>query len=560
MSQRAMAGGIGARVRGRFGRQPHVGARSLGLGLALAMAALLALGSPAGAAAATRHAFSGPVSHAPWDGGEELFRADAFTTQPNFNTCVPTSVQIMLNLINARSDHSLSQINSYYTWGRARNAYRYKTAGLDPSSWSLLLSNFGAGPYSDRSFASFDDALTAATYELRLTNKPVGLLVENGHHAWVMTGFTASADPLTAESWSVESVTIMGPLYPMQQKGGYDPPPGTTFTPDQLAAYLLPYAEVFPVRWTSQYVIVAPTLLSPALDDLAPVSRLAGADRYGTALAISQAAFSGGARTVYLASGRDYGGALVAGPAAALAQGPVLLADGPALRGDIAAELARLHPRRIIAVGDAFDDAFLALLRPYASTVSRIGGSDHVGLALAVSRATFVNGAPVAYLATGSTFPDALAGGAQAARQHGPVLLTDGSTTLPASVLTELRRLHPSKIMVLGSSAAVADSVAAAAATVAPVTRLAGPDRYGTAVAVSSLVPAGAPVVYVATGANYPDALAVAPAAARTGAPVLLVPWASIPDAVVAELQRLQPGRIVVLGGTSVVSDSVAGF
>ena len=91
------------------------------------------------------------------------------------------------------------------------------------------------------------------------------------------------------------------------------------------------------------------------------------------------------------------------------------------------------------------------------------------------------------------------------------------------------------------------------------VSRRAGSDRYGTAAAISAAVfDPDVPVVYVATGQNYPDAIAGGPAAAAEGGPVLLVRRDSIPSATAAELTRLKPARIVVLGGTAVVSAGVA--
>ncbi|MBI3746197.1 MAG: cell wall-binding repeat-containing protein [Chloroflexi bacterium] len=88
--------------------------------------------------------------------------------------------------------------------------------------------------------------------------------------------------------------------------------------------------------------------------------------------------------------------------------------------------------------------------------------------------------------------------------------------------------------------------------------RLSGPDRYATAAAISAATYApGVPVAYIATGENFADALAGAPAAGSAGGPILLVPTSSIPSVIAAELTRLQPARIVVLGGPSVVWPSV---
>ena len=65
------------------------------------------------------------------------------------------------------------------------------------------------------------------------------------------------------------------------------------------------------------------------------------------------------------------------------------------------------------------------------------------------------------------------------------------------------------------------------------------------------------PVVYVATGENFPDALGAGPVAAIVKGPILLVAQNSIPGETAAELTRLAPDRIVIVGGTAVVSSSV---
>lgn len=89
--------------------------------------------------------------------------------------------------------------------------------------------------------------------------------------------------------------------------------------------------------------------------------------------------------------------------------------------------------------------------------------------------------------------------------------------------------------------------------------RRAGSDRFATAVAISKdAFPDRAPVVYVANGLTFPDALAAGPVAVKRGGPLLLVGPTEIPDSVRAELTRLKPERIVIVGGTGVVSGAVA--
>jgi putative cell wall-binding protein len=90
------------------------------------------------------------------------------------------------------------------------------------------------------------------------------------------------------------------------------------------------------------------------------------------------------------------------------------------------------------------------------------------------------------------------------------------------------------------------------------VKRIAGDDRIATSVQVSRAgFPGKAPVVYVATGDNFPDALSAAPAAAHDGGPLLLTGSSHLRDDVKAEIKRLAPAKIVVVGGTAAVSIEV---
>jgi putative cell wall-binding protein len=95
--------------------------------------------------------------------------------------------------------------------------------------------------------------------------------------------------------------------------------------------------------------------------------------------------------------------------------------------------------------------------------------------------------------------------------------------------------------------------------TALQVTRFAGADRFSAAADISAQsFAANADVVYIANGLTFPDALSGAPVAGENAAPVLLVTAPAIPDSVKAELARLNPKRIVILGGPNSVSTAVA--
>ncbi|WP_176980683.1 cell wall-binding repeat-containing protein [Paramicrobacterium humi] len=90
------------------------------------------------------------------------------------------------------------------------------------------------------------------------------------------------------------------------------------------------------------------------------------------------------------------------------------------------------------------------------------------------------------------------------------------------------------------------------------VDRLQGSDRYATAVAVSKAGYAnGAEVAYLASGENYADALSAAPAAALAGGPLLLTRTKSLPASTAAELKRLKPKSVVIVGADGAVSGTV---
>lgn len=190
----------------------------------------------------------------------------------------------------------------------------------------------------------------------------------------------------------------------------------------------------------------------------------------------------------------------------------------------------------------------------------RWSGADRYAASATFSAKTYAAGVPVAYVASGLVFPDALSGAPVAAMNRGPVLLT-APKSIPAAVATELKRLQPQKIVVLGGTGSVSSGVATALkgyATTGSVSRWAGPDRYTTSAAISarSFSP-GVPVAYVASGMVFPDALSGAPVAGRTRGPVLLTATKGIPASIAAELRRLKPQKIVVLGGAGSVADSV---
>ena len=287
----------------------------------------------------------------------------------------------------------------------------------------------------------------------------------------------------------------------------------------------------------------------------AAVDRLAGTDRYGTSAQIS-AQYAPGVPAVYIATGAAFPDALAAG-AAAGHDSPVLLVNGGSISSAVSAEVARLKPGKIILVGGAnsVPDSVGATLGAMASGGwTRLYGDNRYATAAAVSAATFSPGVPVVYLVSGVLFPDAVTASALGALAGNPVLLTDPAQ-LPPATITELTRLAPREIVVLGGPASVSDAVLTAARAYSPsVERVQGADRYATNAQADAVVPAPVGTLILATGANFPDALSGAALAGHLGTAMMLV-GPSLSDAQKALVARLAPTHVDVLGNGLAVSD-----
>jgi aqualysin 1 len=301
--------------------------------------------------------------------------------------------------------------------------------------------------------------------------------------------------------------------------------------------------------------------------------RLAGADRYATAVAISK--FLSGtvagseSRVVFLATGENPADALAAGAAAAARGGVVLLTKGDSLPTATRNELQRRQPSEVVVVGgtSAIGAAVVSAVRTAApgASVTRVFGASRYDTAVELSKRSFPSGATVAYVATGVGYADALAGSAAAGREGGPVILVPGTATaIPTAVRSELSRLSPQRVVVLGGAAAIRSEIFEAVRTAvggASIQRIAGADRFETAAAVvaqaqSHCADTGSQqvIAFVATGLGYADALAAAAVAGASRCPLLITRPSDIPAATQSTLSGLRPDRIVVLGGLTAIT------
>ncbi|MBQ1903024.1 MAG: cell wall-binding repeat-containing protein, partial [Ruminococcus sp.] len=90
-----------------------------------------------------------------------------------------------------------------------------------------------------------------------------------------------------------------------------------------------------------------------------------------------------------------------------------------------------------------------------------------------------------------------------------------------------------------------------------PTQRLAGSNRYATAVEISKAQFPSSKYVILAYALNSADALAGVPLAKKYNAPILLTATKSLPTETLEEIQRLEATDVIILGGTNAISNDV---
>jgi hypothetical protein len=174
----------------------------------------------------------------------DLARNGDYVKQTNFVQCVGASMQMMLNMIRTKDDRTAKTQLRLQNIARELSGTRSdgrQRKGASVRGWSAGLNQLGAGPYRLIGADTLDNALRIAAASIRQTNRPVGLLVWRGRHAWVMSGFKATADPLRTSDYSVTAAIVMDPLYPHGSAvWGPSPKPRQALTPTALGRQFVP--------------------------------------------------------------------------------------------------------------------------------------------------------------------------------------------------------------------------------------------------------------------------------------------------------------------------------
>ena len=194
------------------------------------------------------------------------------------------------------------------------------------------------------------------------------------------------------------------------------------------------------------------------------------------------------------------------------------------------------------------------------TTPKRLAGQTRYGTAQKIVDEAFPQTSQYVVVASGEYFPDALASTGLAGALDAPLVLTNGNELSPET-RTELQRLHPQTIVIVGGKYVVTDAVAAQIAQVTGLSpkRIAGENRYDTSYQVYVQGKAlGARWyrngVLVATGESFADALSASSYAYEMNVPIFLSnPQTGLSPDMVTVMKEDHIYATTIVGGSSVV-------
>ncbi|WP_346058089.1 cell wall-binding repeat-containing protein [Leucobacter alluvii] len=281
-------------------------------------------------------------------------------------------------------------------------------------------------------------------------------------------------------------------------------------------------------------------------------SRVDGANRYATAVAISRQSYYR-ASTVVLARGDDFADALSAGPLAAALDAPILLVQpGGTLTPDTIAEIGRLGATRAVPVGGTGvipESIALQLPRGVSLDRDRPQGANRYETSVAVAKrleATLGGGKRDVFVATGRDFADAISAVPAAIAEGRSIVLYDDTV-----------QARTAKLYIAGRSFDALGGPAATAlrkASMKPNRTIIGSDRFDTASQIASSYFVSTTGAYIAPGLDFPDGLTAGVLAGRAGAPLLLARPTTLTPQTISALQSGQGSqRVTLVGGWGVL-------
>ncbi|MBM6544663.1 cell wall-binding repeat-containing protein [Janibacter sp. YIM B02568] len=295
------------------------------------------------------------------------------------------------------------------------------------------------------------------------------------------------------------------------------------------------------------------------------VTRVGGNDRFSISAGASAKTFPAGAPVAYVAAASATADILSAAPAAGRSGSPLLLVGRDAVNAPVAAELQRLKPAKIVLLGGtvAASTTLERALRQYATTgvVERWGGPTRYASSALISALTAAPGLDTAFVATEKNVTAAIAVAPVAGRLKAPVLFTP-QERLHAETATELKRLAPRRVVLLGGGPSISAETEAQVRSALPgvrIERWTGSNRVNGAINIATkggLMSSS--TAWVVERNQLFQAMAVTSAAAKDQGPLYFTDSSSLTAATRTALVNQPLSTLSIGGGTGLVSSYTA--
>jgi len=142
----------------------------------------------------------------------DLYQNGDFVSEILDTWCVPAAMQTAMNIMSAVPD--TTRDTQAKLFDLAVSIGGSSSGGADPIGWAKGLTSLGYGNYAVGSKLKMTDAVKMVVKQIAITGRPGGLLVWRGWHSWVVSGFTATANPATTDNFTVLSLRIEDVWYP----------------------------------------------------------------------------------------------------------------------------------------------------------------------------------------------------------------------------------------------------------------------------------------------------------------------------------------------------------
>lgn len=280
--------------------------------------------------------------------------------------------------------------------------------------------------------------------------------------------------------------------------------------------------------------------------------KIAGRDRTQTSILVSREVFNK-SQTLILANKNNYPDALASSSLGVALKAPIILVGRENLDKEVEEEIQRLGVSKIILVGGKASlskDMEDYLSKDYS--VERLAGTDRYETSFRIYEELKGQGLVKSevILASGESYPDALAAGSLVGSKGLPILLVKENEL--AGSIERLVQDHIKDIIIVGGYKSVSEDLEKNLGGNKNIIRYMGSDRFETSIEVAKAAYPQAKTALVVSGIKYPDALVASSLSASLKAPIILTEKDTMPEEVKTYMAGIN--NIYIIGGEEAVN------